>query len=81
MKRVDRVRVGLAHSVDANDEELAGGIDRRLGGQVDGLIARERVGPGLPRVQLVPQRADLRVAHPDDGVLPFQCLLQPCPMP
>ena len=73
--------LGGPHSVDANDEELARGVDRRLRGQVDGLISGERVGPGLPRVQLIPECADLRVAHPYDGVLPLQCLLQSCPMP
>lgn len=63
--------------VDADDEELAGGIDGRLCGEIDGRVSRERIGPRLSRVQLVPQRADLRVAHPYDGVLPLQRLLQP----
>ncbi len=67
-----------AHRVDADDQKFARGIDGGLGGEVDGGVPREGVGPGLARVQLVPEGADLGVAHPYDGVLPLQRLLQPC---
>jgi len=67
-----------AHRVDADDEQPARRVDGLQARQVDGRVAGQRIGPRLPRVQLVPERADLRIAHADDRVLALQRLLQPC---